>query len=162
METKGLVEGKPPPSLESRDTKSSVLSATSNFPLWVRLGALRKVNTCPTDDNLSLIGSQVLGELSESKNIRASLALEWDPLGYMKSQYPDNDNADLGSVITLSGTVLHAQATTCSAYAQQTWPSQGLKVITAFQIAIDSREHQAQGCCSLVFVGINACSILLF
>ena len=162
METKGLVEERPPPSRESHDTKPSVLSAASNFPGWQRLGDLGKVCIFPAVDSLSLIRDQVLGELSESRNIRASLTLEWDLLGYMKSQYPDNDNADLGSVITLSGTVLHAQATTCSAYAQQTWPSQGLKVIEAFQIAIDVREHDTQGFFSPVLVGINACSNPLF
>ena len=99
----------------------------------------------PSDENMSLIKFQVFGELWESKTVRASLAMEWDLLGFMKSQYPDNENAKLGSVITLSGTVPHAQATTCSEYAQQTWPSQGSKVIKAYQSAVESPEHKAQG-----------------
>lgn len=83
------------------------------------------------------------------KTARASLVMEWDLLGFLKSQYPEVDKPDLGSVITLSGTVLHAQATTCSAYAQQTWPSQGQTVVSAFQSAIDECGHTAQGSLSL-------------
>lgn len=112
---------------------------------WALMGS----ESPPSEDNMSLIKSQVLGELLESKTVVALLAMDWDILAFMKSQYPDNDNANLGSVITLSGTVLSAQATTCSEYSQQNWPSQGLKVITAFQSAIDSREHKAQGSWSL-------------
>ncbi|CAD6592140.1 MAG: hypothetical protein ASARMPREDX12_005851 [Alectoria sarmentosa] len=97
-----------------------------------------------SDDSMSFIESQILGELSERKTTSASLAMDWDPLGFMKSQYPDNDRVNLGSVITLSGTVQIAQATTCSEYALQTWPLQGMKVVTAFQSAIDSREKKAQ------------------
>ena len=99
----------------------------------------------PSDFTMSLIRSQVLGEFSGLKFIPSSLTMKWDPLGFMKSQYPDNDNAELGSVITLSGTVLHAQATTCLDYAQQTWPSHGSEVVMAFQSAIHSRERRAQG-----------------
>ena len=107
--------------------------------------ALKRNESPPSDDSMSLVESQVLSELLESKALKASLAMDWDLPGFMKSQYVDSDNANLGSVITLSGTVQNAQATTCSEYARQTWPSQGLKVVKAFQSAVGSREHKAQG-----------------
>ena len=99
----------------------------------------------PSDVTISLVRSQVLGQIIGLNKNKCLLTMEWDLLGFMKSQYPDNDNAELGSVITLSGTVLHAQATTCLDYAQQTWPSHGSEVVMAFQSAIDSRERRAQG-----------------
>lgn len=108
-----------------------------------------------SDNNLSLVESHILEELSELKTVSASLTMDWDLLGFMKSQYPDVENAKLGSVITLSGAVLHAQATTCSEYAQQTWPSHGLGVVMAFQSAIDSRKHHTHCCSFLVTIVIG-------
>lgn len=110
-----------------------------------------------SDDSMSFIKSEILGELSERKTTSASLAMDWDLLGFMKSQYPDNDYANLGSVITLSGTVLIAQATTCSEYAQQTWPMQGSKVVMAFQSAIENREKKARGLWSPVLSSSILC-----
>ncbi len=96
-------------------------------------------------DGMSYIRKKVLGGLRQSETVRASLAMNWDLLGFIKDQYSDTKTVDLGSIITLSGTVLRAQATTCLEYAQKTWPSQARMVISAFQSAIDSREHKFQG-----------------
>ena len=122
--------------------------------------SLGKKRSLLSDDSMSLVKCQVLDELlkyrpptkshvphgqPDSFRVTTCITMEWDPLGFIKSQYPDNEDASLGSVITLSGTVLHSQATTCSEYAHRTWPSQGLKVLAAFESVIDSGEGRASG-----------------
>ena len=96
-------------------------------------------------DIMGLIETTVLHDIERSGTVTANLDIDWDLLGFMKTQYRENATARLGSVITLSGTVLRAQAATCSEYSQKTWPTQGSNVIMAFQTAIDSSLHKAQG-----------------
>ena len=96
-------------------------------------------------DSMSLIERTVLREIERSGTVTAHLDIDWNLLDFMKTQYGDNGNATLGSVITLSGTALRTQATTCSEYAQKTWPAQGSNVVTAFQTAIDSSFSRVQG-----------------
>ena len=96
-------------------------------------------------NSMGLIENKVRGITARQQMIRATLVIEWDLLDFMKTQYPSDGNAKLGSVVTLTGTVLRAQATTCSDYAQKTWPAQGLFVIKAFESAIKSGDHKAKG-----------------
>ena len=74
---------------------------------------------------------------------RAVLKIEWDVLSFIKDQYRDNEypNTALGSVITISGSVQHAQATTCAEYVKQNWASHGLKILEALQDALNSPEY---------------------
>ena len=72
------------------------------------------------------------------------LEINWDLAHFMKSQYVGNDKAMLGSVITLTGSTLCAQATTCSDYVQKTWPRHGPKVISLLERAIYDSENTAK------------------
>ena len=105
----------------------------------------RGIENILSDDSMGLIAIEVRRIITRKGAIKATLVLGWDLLDFMKTQYPDDGNAKLGSVITLSGWVLRAQATTCSDYAQKMWPAQGLNVIMAFQSAMSSHDHKAQG-----------------
>ena len=98
-----------------------------------------------SDDSMDVIKTTVLRETERLGKATAILHMPWNPVDFMKTQYPDNGNAKLGSVITISGTVLRAQATTCSEYAQKTWPVHGLNVIMAFQNAISSSSCTSEG-----------------
>ena len=112
----------------------------------VKVGpALRGNEDILSDDSMGLIATKVRRVIPRYGTIEATLVIGWDPLDFMKTQYPDDGNAKLGSVITLSGWVTCAQATTCSDYAQKTWPTQGLNVIMAFQSAISGHNHKAKG-----------------
>lgn len=93
---------------------------------------------------MDLITSEVANGFS-SRASKASLTMKWDLLAFMDTQYVDNKDAQLGSVITLSGTAQYAQATTCSEYAEHNWPSRGSRVIKAFQSAINVRNCTSQG-----------------
>ena len=101
--------------------------------------------------SLGMIESQVLRGLSFWAS-GASLKMQWNLLDFIENQYVNNEDAKLASVITLSGTVQKAQATTCSDYVEYHWPSQGSTIIRAFQSAIDSRDHKFQGHYSLTVI----------
>lgn len=112
---------------------------------------LEKVLSTTFEVSLGRIESQVLLGLSFWAS-GASLKMQWNLLDFMENQYVNNEDAKLDSVITLSGTVQNAQATTCSEYVEYLWPSQGSTVLKAFQSAIDSRDHKIQGHYSLIVI----------
>ena len=70
----------------------------------------------------------------------ASLNIEWDILAFMKDQFPEHDfpNVKLDPVITISGSVQHAQADTCSEYIRQNWPAHGSMVLDGLQDALNT------------------------
>ena len=98
-----------------------------------------------TQDKLAVMRSQVLDTLSANKagQFCASLEMQWDILGFMEDQYRENDlpNSTLGLVMTLSGSAQHAQATTCSEYIRQNWPTHGSEVLDTLQNALNSPMH---------------------
>ncbi|KAF1950615.1 hypothetical protein CC80DRAFT_482470 [Byssothecium circinans] len=51
----------------------------------------------------------------------AKLNVNWDLAGYMSSQYGQKPTS-LASVVTVTGSALYAQATTCAEYMAATWP----------------------------------------
>ncbi len=155
------------------ETEEQQATFSSSFNLWpISLGSsttayanlenASRSSTVPIVDEVDLIMSEVLNGLSLEAP-KASLTMQWDLLTFMETEFDDNDDANLASVITFSGTVQYAQATTCLEYANQTWPSQGSTVIAAFQSAIDSREHKSEGCSSPIIIVIDVpplCSLL--
>ena len=46
----------------------------------------------------------------------------------------------IGSLVTLTGSALHTQATTCPAHLQKTWPNSGQSFLFALRAALDSKE----------------------
>ena len=63
----------------------------------------------------------------------------------MKTQFDEEDQAAIGSVITLSGLSLCTQATTCSEYIQLVWPLYGIQILEVFQVALQDISHKAKG-----------------
>ena len=102
----------------------------------------------PMESSMEFIIFTVSKEIS-STDSDFLLNVEWDLLGFMRNQFVDFSNANLGSVITLTGTAQNAQATTCLDYAERNWPFQGSMLIEAFQSAIDSDVHTSKGSSSL-------------
>lgn len=76
----------------------------------------------------------------------ASLKLEWDVMAFMEDQFHDGDfrNTMLGPVVTISGSVQHAEAATCSEYIRQHWPAHGSRVLDALQDALKSPSHTSR------------------
>ena len=98
-------------------------------------------------DDIDSIRSQIFSVYSASSRglKKASLFMDWDLPRFMRSQFIDDNEASLASVITLSGSVLYAQATTCSEYVRNTWPSQGARILRLFQHAFEAENHEAKG-----------------
>lgn len=114
---------------------------------------IEKALSFTIEDSPGMIESQVLQGLQIWAS-GASLNMHWELLDFIENQYVSNEDAKLGSMITLSGTVRKAQATTCSEYVRYHWPSQGSTVISALQSAINSRDHKGQGQYSMIIVYI--------
>ena len=100
------------------------------------------------DYNLTILKYGILAafQTREAGQHYALLKVEWDVLAFMKDQFRDNElpKAALGSVVTISGSVQHAQATTCAEYVKQNWAAHGLEILEALQVALDSPVHTSQ------------------
>lgn len=94
---------------------------------------------------LAVMEIQVLEILSASRTSQycASLEIQWDVLGFMEDQFRDNDvpNTALGSVVIISGSSKHSQATSCTEYIRRNWPAHGLEILDALQDALDSPKN---------------------
>ena len=106
---------------------------------------IASLSHCSTRENLAIIKTQVLATFltSEAYEHDTSLNFEWDVLAFMEDQFRDHEcpTAVLGSVITISGSVQHAQATTCAEYIKQSWTAHGSRILDALQDALHSSTH---------------------
>ncbi|MCJ1395892.1 hypothetical protein MMC18_008778 [Xylographa bjoerkii] len=65
-----------------------------------------------------------------------------DLLAFMQRHYGEGSGSStLGSVISLSGTARHAQATTAADYVRSHWPETGLLTLDALQCAMNDEHH---------------------
>ena len=100
------------------------------------------------DHSLAILGGGVLAafQTKEAGVHNALLKFKWDVLTFMKDQFNDNDypNTNLGSVVTITGSVQHAQATTCAEYVKHNWAAHGLAILEALQDALNSPKHTSE------------------
>ena len=98
--------------------------------------------------NLAILESGVLAafQAKEAGLHNALLKVKWDILAFMKDQFHENEypNTTLGSVVTISGSVQHAQATTCEEYVKQNWAAHGMGILEALQDALNNPKHTSQ------------------
>jgi hypothetical protein len=62
--------------------------------------------------------------------------MSWSLPGFLKEQYPEERNPQLGSLITIMGSGDGVQALTCSQYMSQVWLVTGLETLSALQGAL--------------------------
>ena len=74
---------------------------------------------------------------------RIVFSISWDLPAFMANQY--KTKCPLGSVITLSGTAMYAQAITCEEYSKMNWHKYGLEVLIILQRALDSSDLTYSG-----------------
>lgn len=67
---------------------------------------------------------------------RAKFKIPWAPQAFLKQQYPDEHNLQLGYIITIVGSGVDAQALTCAGYLSQVWPATSLDTLRALQEAV--------------------------
>jgi hypothetical protein len=57
----------------------------------------------------------------------------WDLPQFIQDEFPDKNDLQLGSIITITGSCVDAQALTCAEYMHQVWPTTGLDTLKALQ-----------------------------
>lgn len=94
--------------------------------------------------------------------LHASFNIDWDICTFIQYQYEKNLDS-IGTVITLSGTAIHAQAAICSEYVETNWPVNGTNVINSIETALQSQDkiskcmstfHFSPSCCIFFFYAI--------
>lgn len=104
---------------------------------------LRRTLYCGDEHVMNRIESTILSGLADSStsaNVHTAVFLvEWSLPSFMMSQY-DEDVPQIGSVVTLSGSALYAQATTCLEYAKTVWPSSGSDFVAAMEAMLRNAE----------------------
>ena len=99
---------------------------------------------------------RVLSQLrpDASHSYKVSFEIHWDLVEFMRNQYDDYKNVFLSSVITITGTAIFAQATTCGQYVRQRWPLKGDAVLEVLQEALRHYTHLST--CRMSFDSINS------
>jgi hypothetical protein len=91
------------------------------------------------------------GDLPEDHRSIATFDISWPIVDIMRSQYGANF-ANVGAVITLTGTTLNAQATTCAEYFKTTWPVTGTVLLDLLETGLSKLRHAHQPTTKLVSV----------
>jgi hypothetical protein len=59
--------------------------------------------------------------------------ISWNLPQFIQDEFPDKNDLQLGSIITITGSCVDAQALTCAEYMHQVWPTTGLDTLKALQ-----------------------------
>ena len=105
-----------------------------------------KDENLPATDKIQEIRSRVFRELDlrDTEKCCAFYKVEW-PLGaFMRSQSMDADTP-IGRIVTITGSAVDCQATTCEEYSSSTWPLRGLRFLQLLQYALDNTDRESQG-----------------
>lgn len=135
---------------DSQDFKTSILNST----VISKISDTKSARSCNSFAHIAIASSNIdpcksihdwvygnfpliqVDPLGTHAHFSTSLEIFWDIQSFLSQQYeimPDS----IGKVITISGTAVHAQASTCSDYVHSHWPSYGPMVIDAVQAALD-------------------------
>ncbi|KAK6526081.1 hypothetical protein TWF281_011119 [Arthrobotrys megalospora] len=107
---------------------------------WL-VGSLRRdVLLTPMEPNsMETIRNDIIGSLPSSRKVSKTKSAEafrvifttnWKPLEFISDQgYKDEPGEAIESAITLTGTLMDAQALTCTQYLSQTWPQTGKHIV---------------------------------
>jgi hypothetical protein len=77
------------------------------------------------------------GRGNENGICRATFEVAWDLTEFINREFPHQDSLQIGSIITLTGSSVDAQALTCAEYMAQVWPTTGWETLKALQEAIN-------------------------
>jgi len=64
---------------------------------------------------------------------QAEFLLEWNPIDFIKQQFPDKKDQPLGTIIVICGSEINAQTMTCAQYMDQMWPESGKELLLALE-----------------------------
>lgn len=80
------------------------------------------------------------GDRQGTRKVRFDIS--WELPGFLREQYPEESELDLGSLITIVGIGNVVQALTCAQYMRQVWPVTDLETLKALQEALDKGKGQ--------------------
>jgi hypothetical protein len=89
-----------------------------------------------------MIRTVVLQGIADTSLPHAIFSIHWDLRAFIREQY-DNQPISIGSIITLSGSAIAAQATTCQQYIEANWPFNGSTVLNLLENASNSPENSS-------------------
>lgn len=91
------------------------------------------------------IRTTILGALdtpdSRSQGLKlrtAKFSVSWNPVEFLRQQYPEVERPAIKDIITLTGAATDAQAVTCELYIRQLWPLSGEDALLVLQMAVDN------------------------
>ena len=121
--------------------------------LLASLGKNASLSAGSPDDAIAVIKSQITKSLPRAKAVSSKVAsdvhtiairCDCDVAAFVRREYPEMiGEFKLGEVITITGSPTDAQALTCLAYMEQTWPSTGGDVLSAVQRAFQSGKPES-------------------
>lgn len=97
------------------------------------------------DAALSYVSSRTARARLAPTSCKICFDVEWDLLAFLRDEEYENVDTVLGRVITLTGSPVKAQATSCLQYLQQTWPSGGHELLNILQEAVGNDSHTSKG-----------------
>lgn len=104
---------------------------------------------------VSFLADQILDELPTPSRISRTgpifphsmeFRVPWNPIGFLRQQgHQGKASHIISKIITLTGQVVDAQATTTKQYLQQTWPATGGHFLGAIETALRAQESSDGG-----------------
>lgn len=84
----------------------------------------------------------------------------WDLPQFIQDEFPDKNDLQLGSIITITGSCVDAQALTCAEYMHQVWPTTGLDTLKALQETMNQGLRISHSCKLPLQVVVNRSSTM--
>jgi hypothetical protein len=95
---------------------------------------LRKSLYRDSSQEMELIRDCVTDELPLGSPYSTTFDVDWNLLEFMHTQY--DGIVSLASTVTITGSALYAQATTCGEYVRKNWPRNGPRVLKLLEEAL--------------------------
>lgn len=129
--------------LDSPAYRWLLANAQSSFMLTERTGTMVELVTQEMDQIISSMRNR------RSRTFQvfvAEFVIDWDLRSFLESQeYGVSLEKALENAITLTGTMMNAQALSCQEYMDQTWPSSGHRIVQLLQEALGSSNLSSNG-----------------
>jgi hypothetical protein len=94
----------------------------------------------------SVLASMGTGKSRCTNLLQAEICMDWDLPGFLKEQdYGTTPEIAVERAVTITGSIVDAQALTCADYMCQTWPSSGRGVLCMLQDALMSPTLSCSG-----------------
>jgi hypothetical protein len=92
-----------------------------------------------------------------TRTCKAFFEISCDLPAFIKDEFPNETGLQLGSIITITGSNVDAQALTCAEYMRQVWPT-GYEILNALQETMDKgtgtgKSHQCKFCLPTMIIG---------